>query len=258
MAECEKKNQFSERLEEIFEFVKKAANEKEGWEERANKEGVMVYSMKDPDVPLDKVKATGLVRASLDEIYFLLLDREIYMKVDKNAKEFRTLRKIDEDTMVNYSRYRGYYTVADRDFVYVVGKKLEPNTSLLYASTSVPFESEETADEKKKESEFHVACPKGVVRGYVYYSGWYIVPVEEPSESEKKAAGYGSKKGGKGEGEKECWCKVCYSGQLDLRGWIPTRILNMAAGAITSVITSMRGNMPLVREEMASRSAVMT
>ena len=68
----------------------------------------------------------------------MLVDKECFKKVDKQARKFDLVESLDDDHKVMYSHYKGMYTVADRDFVYFRGKKdMDDGNKLLYATFSV-------------------------------------------------------------------------------------------------------------------------
>ncbi len=121
------------------------------------------------------------------------MDSECFKRVDQQARKFDCLESIDDDHKIMYSHYKGMYTVADRDFVYFRGKKtLDEGKKMIYATFSV-----DTHD---------VDVPRGVVRAFIYFSGWFIEIIDKPDEKEIKASGY---KGGEGP-----WVRLTYAGKL--------------------------------------------
>ena len=191
---------YIERREAMFKTICDAAKSDEGWSKVKSSDGVDVYTMVDSESSLNKCKAKGLVQATLEQVEFLLTDSDIYKKIDNQAKCFEIMEQIDADHRIMYSHYRGMYTIADRDFVYFLGKKhvTEDGRKQFYYGT---FSVEDPPKDLKK----------GVVRASINYSGWLVEVVDEPTPEEKKESGYKKDTNG-------AWCKLLYTG-WNLRIW---------------------------------------
>ena len=90
------------------------------------------------------------------------------------------------------------YTVADRDFVYFRGKKtMDDGRKMIYATFSV--------------DRHDVEIPRGVVRAWIHFSGWFIELIDKPDEKDIKGSGY------KDDGDGP-WVRLTYTGMSFIRG----------------------------------------
>jgi hypothetical protein len=109
------------------------------WKQIDEEKGIKVYRKAMPGTDLVAFRGVGVVEASLEKVYFVLLDadheREWVDRLDKNV----ILKNISQDERIQYQSFNLPWPVSDRDFVYHMKASMDKekeNVLMVIKSTS--------------------------------------------------------------------------------------------------------------------------
>jgi hypothetical protein len=178
-----------QRLEEEIEMLLDASEgwANYGWEFVCEENGVTITRTSVPKSPLKCTKGVAVMKASPIEVYELVRNIEIYKTWDPKIVESKLIRKLSDNTSINYLELAPWFPVSARDVCFIQYVKKEKNGTYIVAWRSV----EDPLVPKKR----------GVVRALMSTSGFVITPLQRQS-------------------------LVTFVLQFDLKGWIPTALMN--------------------------------
>jgi len=169
------------------------------WVFEKEKKGVKIYRLKSEDSSVHKVKGVGIVQCSMEEMKVFIEPFPESMKVADDMFEHGEILGSVEDMRVLYATFLmpGHPVISNRDFVWL-------NTDRAFEKYGISFgiSSDTTSIGVEKPSQ------PGYVRGSLLESGYYWRPVEGKDDQ----------------------VELIYMVQADLAGWLPTWVVNLAAG----------------------------
>jgi len=206
--------QYQARIEEIIETMIRESKTDEGWEEISTNNDITVWTKNQEDNQTKSGRAKGRIKTSVLDVFSVLQGVEIYHEVDPLYQNGRVVREYDKNHVILHAVYStGVILVSNRDFCYLEARRHYEDGTKILACFSI--EDPE--------------CPEieGNVRGHIFYSGWVLKPFNPPKEEIQK------------DGSSE-WCDASFLGQIDLKGWIPTFVINQCTSEIGNSIENIR------------------
>lgn len=202
--------------EKAYKLVSAAeATEREGWAVVGTKHNVHIMKLvpRGGDSPLNCVKGTGPVNVPPTFIMKFLKDRTYTTQLDDMLKEARVIHVMSEAVQLVQMLYKSIWPTSPRDFAVLnISGQLDPRT---WISAAVSIEDTRIPQEK------------GHVRGHLEAGGYVIRAVPgKPDVSE-----------------------VTYVAQVDLRGSIPSMVVNKIADSQPQCVNILRNIVePLYRQ----------
>jgi len=208
-------DEYAKEIEECVRLLTLDAETNEGWDLISEKNDIKISIKNEESNPLKSGKAVGIVKRSVSDVFELLQGIDSYQEVDKLYESGRIVKTFDHNHEIIYALYgSGMIFVAKRDFCYLEARKHLDNGGKLIACLSVNRPDE---------------CPEvdGVVRGHIFHSGWVLKPITPTPEEAK---------------ESNCdqWSHATFLAQVDLKGWIPTWVVNQLTKEIGMGVQNIR------------------
>jgi hypothetical protein len=94
------------------------SSEATDWELKKDKNGIKVYTRDYPDSPVKEFKAIASYHCSFKKLVILLNDLPKYPQWLKNCKSVKTVKTVDETTLINYAEIKVPWPFSPRDGVY--------------------------------------------------------------------------------------------------------------------------------------------
>jgi len=176
--------------DKAFDDFRTFCGEEDKWTLSKEKDGVKVSSRTVEGCSLNIARGVLTVKATVDQCYECMMDSSTRCDWDKMIKEARLVRKVDDNHFVFYMMSVAKWPAASRDFIIDLHVKRYDDGTIVCLGKSP--EAEE------------VPCPKGVVRGKAINSGYIFAPGTDGTTN------------------------LTYVMQLDMGGWLPTSVVNMA------------------------------
>jgi len=213
-------HQVTNRCEEIVALLLEHTKDDESWTLVKHKKGVMVHIQHEEENPVKSARAKGIVPCSVPIVLRLLQSIDYYPEIDPLYQDGRVVEKLDERHELLYSSYSsGFdFLISPRDFFYVEGRRKFEDRTRVVACWSIERDD--------------VPPVPGKVRAHIFYSGWVIRPCT-PSEEEIEEAELTNV-------EAEDWCEATFVAQVDIKGWIPTWVVNKLSGTLANSIHQLR------------------
>eukprot|EP01129_Flabellula_baltica_P004091 TRINITY_DN1394_c0_g1_i1.p1 TRINITY_DN1394_c0_g1~~TRINITY_DN1394_c0_g1_i1.p1 ORF type:complete len:234 (-),score=54.95 TRINITY_DN1394_c0_g1_i1:13-618(-) len=158
------------------------------WETINEKKGITVSQKTDANSDFTLLKSVGTIKSSAQSIVDIVEDIENRGNWDLFFEEGQVVSR-EGDEGYAYLKFKGQWTVWPRDFALYLGKMFVDGQWVCVAKSVAHPEIPEKS---------------GCVRGTILTSGFRVVPNEDDSE-----------------------CEVTMVIQVDLAGWLPTKISNL-------------------------------
>jgi len=182
----------------------KGGDENDGWKSYGKNKDVTVQRKSTWGTSCLLIRGQGAIHAPLPCVIRCLMDFSVRLKWDPNMIEAEIKEHLGPgpSDIVMYSRFvTGVPGIADRDFIQLrTVQRLEDDQGPLIF---VGFKSFESPDFPSR---------KGVVRAHTFKTGWVCRPTVNPETGAAETV-------------------VCMFGQSDMKGWIPSSVINSGLGA---------------------------
>ena len=188
--------------ESSLDKLQQICSSDDGWTFVKEKDGVAIHSRYQEDNSIIMMRGSTTMPASADAVLKATEDYNARTIWDELFISGKIVHKIDDDhQIIHFSFKSPSMLVYNRDFV--LSKAVVRRDGVILAnhvSTTHPDAPEQ----------------KGFVRGEIYATGYYIIPV---SDNESKCV---------------------YVIQLDPKGWVPTKVVNMIATKQPMVLAKLK------------------
>jgi len=140
------------------------------WNKIDTKENVEIFKGEIEDSRIVAFKGTSTIDASVPKVLSVIYDVSRVKEWMSDIKAIRLIQKISKFEKIEYNRTEAPWPVSDRDFVY---------------QTKVHLHPQDKAVEILIESVNHKDVPpnKGVVRGHLYQSRYYLKSLQNNSKT---------------------------------------------------------------------------
>jgi len=140
------------------------------WKKIDSKDNVEIFKGDVEDSRIVAFKGTSTIDASIPKVLSVIYDVSRVNEWMSDIKTIKLIQKISKFEKIEYNRTEAPWPVSDRDFVY---------------QTKVLLHPQEKAVEILIESVGHKDAPptKGVVRGHLYQSRYYLKSLENNSKT---------------------------------------------------------------------------
>lgn len=208
-------------VQKLLEDHKDVTSEHGHWKKVKEKRGITVHLSHEEGNPIKAGKARGLIPGSPKLLLRILQSLDYYPQIDPLYTGGRVVDQFsDRQHEIIYASYSSGFNlvVSPRDFLYLEGRRDFEGDTKVIACISI-----------ERDDVPHV---KGHVRGHIFESGWVIAPCQ-PTEAEIKAAGLTGV-------ESDSWCDCLFLAQVDIKGWIPTWLVNRLSGELGDALHRLR------------------
>lgn len=195
------------------EVIERALPELEceaGWIQVTARDNVTVFKKRFAGESVVAFKAIGAIAAAPSLVYRAVASVDHGTEWDKSMSECRTLQRLSDDAEIIYARYRSPvpFVVADRDFVYVEGRRALPGGGHVICQ-----ESWAGGTGGKEQHDVASRC----VRGTIIKSGWLIKPVGQDGPQQQTSQQQTSQ---------QQTSHLTFMAHVDIGGWIPVWLAN--------------------------------
>eukprot|EP00164_Ancoracysta_twista_P012608 GFYU01019844.1.p1 GENE.GFYU01019844.1~~GFYU01019844.1.p1 ORF type:complete len:195 (-),score=21.19 GFYU01019844.1:51-635(-) len=164
-----------------------------GWTFTTTMHDIEIWKLFPESGGVAAVKGIGTINRPTHEIADIIIDSSRKMEMDTLLAETRDLETPNLQMRVMYNAYKSVWPTSPRDFCYITFYQHDGTGTYILVGRSCE----------------HPDCPerKGYVRADLQHSGWILEPADDKNTS----------------------TKATYIVQIDLKGTIPTRIMNQAS-----------------------------